>query len=170
MPCQRGSRVECRVERRADGQDRHIITGAPDSGLAKGDRRVICWHTVGLEGLDPVVQPLAFEHHGRVIAGQRRRHQPLGIMRRRRIDHAKSGHMRDERRPVLGMLRPVFRPGRYAEHHRQAQLAGRHRLPFGELVENLITGPADEIRIHQLDNRPPAGKRITDRRRYDRRL
>ena len=68
------------------------------------------------------------------------------------------------------MLRTVFGTHRNTKHHGKAKLACRHRLPFGKLIEDLVTGAADEVGIHQLDQCPPAGKRIAYRRRYNRRL
>ena len=68
------------------------------------------------------------------------------------------------------MLRAIFGPYRHTKNHRKAQLASRHRLPFCKLIENLVASAANEIGIHQFDERAASGKRVTDCRRDDGRL
>ena len=48
--------------------------------------------------------------------------------------------------------------------------AGRHGLPFGELVEDLVAGAAHEVGIHQLRHHPAALQGVSHRRAHDGRL
>ena len=60
------------------------------------------------------------------------------------------------------MLCAVLVANRYAQHHRHFQRARTHGLPFGELVEHLVTRAAQEIAVHQLGDRPSAHQRVAD--------
>ena len=65
-------------------------------------------------------------------------------------------------RPVLAVLGAVLRADRHAQHDGHLQQAAGHRLPLGELVEDLVAGPAHEVAVHQLDQRPAAFQRVAD--------
>jgi len=65
------------------------------------------------------------------------------------------------------VLGAVFRADGDAQHQRHGQDIGRHRLPLGHLVEDLVARPAHEIAVHQLGHDAPAGERIAHRRADD---
>ena len=70
--------------------------------------------------------------------------------------------------PVLGVLGAVLGADADAQHHRHLQQAAGHRLPLGELVEDLVAGAAHEVAVHQLDERPAALQGVADGRADDR--
>ena len=78
--------------------------------------------------------------------------------------------MRDQRRPVLRMLGAVLAADRAAQHDRKLELAGRHRLPLGHLIEDFVARAADEVGVHELDQGAAALERVADRGRHDRGL
>ena len=78
--------------------------------------------------------------------------------------------MRGERRPVLTVLCAVLGADGNTKHNRHFQNAGAHRLPFCNLIEDFIARAADEVGIHQLDNRASAAHRVADGRADDGRL
>ncbi len=54
------------------------------------------------------------------------------------------------------MLRAVLGADRDAQHQGHLQHAGRHGLPLGHLVEDLVAGAAHEVTVHQLGHDPAA--------------
>ena len=71
------------------------------------------------------------------------------------------------RGPVLGMLRAVFGADRDAQHHGHLQHAGRHGLPLGHLVEDLVAGAAHEVTVHQLGHDAAAAHGVAHARAHD---
>ena len=58
--------------------------------------------------------------------------------------------------PVLGVLGAVLAAHRQAQHHRHFKHSGTHGLPFGQLVEHLVPGAAQEVAVHELCHHPAA--------------
>ena len=84
-----------------------------------------------MELLAHVVDTLAFEENHRIGALQSRIHQTFGVVRSNREHHFQARDMGCQRRPVLRVLRAVFRPYRYADDYRHLQDVAAHGLPFG---------------------------------------
>ena len=78
--------------------------------------------------------------------------------------------MGDERAPVLGVLRAVLGAHRHAQDEGHLEQTGAHRLPLGHLVEDLVTGAAQEVAVHELDDRAATGHRVADAGAHDRGL
>ena len=76
----------------------------------------------------------------------------------------------DQGGEILRMLRAVLRADRHAQHHRHRQLAGGHRLPLRELVEDLVAGASHEVGIHQLGDDAAAFEGVADGGADDRRF
>ena len=163
-------RLNRRIKRRADRQDREVVSRALHVGRPERDLVVLLRHTARVEHLRRVVQALTFEKDHGVGPRERRRQHALCIVRRRRIDNLQAGDVRAERGPVLRVLRAVFCPDGHPKDHGHLQHAGRHRLPFRQLVEHLVPGAPYEIAVHELDQRMSAAHPASDRRADDRRL
>ena len=123
-----------------------------------------------MEQLALIINPLALKEHHRVCSDQCAVHQALGVIRRSRHHDLEAGDMRDQRRRILRMLCAVFGADRRSEHDRHAQRAAAHSLPLCHLVEDLISGTAEEIGEHQLNNRPAASHRVSHSGADDRAL
>ena len=143
-----------RVERRPEGDHGQVGAGALDRGEPELDLVVGLGHTGSLERLADVVELLALEEEHGIGAGKRGVHHPLGVIRRDRVDHLEAGDVIGERREVLRVLGTVFGADGDAHHHRQGQHSRGHRLPLRQLVEELVAGPAHEVGVHQLRDRP----------------
>ena len=139
------------VERGADGEDRQVAAVAAHGRLALGHFVVAFGHAAFDEQLADVVEALALEEDHRVGAAQGQVEHALGVVGRGREDDLEARDVGDQmRRPVLGVLGAVLGAHRDAQHQRHLQHAGRHGLPLGELVEDLVAGAAHEVAVHQL--------------------
>ena len=98
------------------------------------------------------VESLALEEEHRVRPIQGRGHHAFCVIRRCGEHHLQPGHMGSQAGPVLRMLCAVKCAYRNAQHHRHLNLACGHALPFGQLVEDLISRSAHKVCIHQLNH------------------
>ena len=76
----------------------------------------------------------------------------------------------DEGRPVLAVLGAVLVADRDADDEGHLEEAGRHRLPLGGLVEELVARAAHEIAVHELDDGAAAREGVAHARADDRSL
>ena len=127
-------------------------------------------NTSGLELLGLVVEQLGLEEHHRVGAAQRQVHHALGIVGGGRVVDLQTGHVRAQRRPVLGVLGAVLVADADADHERHLQQTRGHRLPFRGLVEDLVARTPQEVAVHQLHQRATPGEGVADTGTDDRGL
>ena len=80
--------------------------------------------------------------------------------------------MREQRLEALRVLAARRAPGAELRAHGQRHLRGAagHERQLGGLVEQLVEADADEVEVHQLDDRPHAGHRRADAEAHDRGL
>jgi len=75
--------------------------------------------------------------------------------------------MGDQCRPILRVLGAILVAHRHADHERHLEQPGRHCLPLRGLVEDLVTGAAQKVAVHQLDDRSTPGQGVADACAYD---
>ena len=137
----------------ADRADRHDVVG----------RR--------LRSLHAVEQPV-LDEHDRVRVLDRGAQQAVRVGRGRRHDDAQPGDVREQRLEALRVLAPRRAPGAELGAHGQRHLRGAagHERQLGGLVEQLVEADAEEVEVHELDDRAHAGHRGADAEADDRAL
>ena len=153
-------RLQRAVDHPRRRDDRHVAAGTADLRLPERHRVLAVGHVAVLERQQVVVQV-----DDRVVVADRRRHQALGVGRRRRDDDLEPGDAHEQRAQRSGVLaRPAggeAEPG--LEHERHRDLAAGHVAKAGALVDDLIHGDEHELGHVELDNGPEAGHRRADR-------
>ena len=112
------------------------------------------------------------EEEDRVVVADRGRHHPLHVGRERRRHDLEP---RDRHRPILdalGVLRAEARAAAVArlDHERQLHLAVRHVARLRDLVHDDVPADREEVRKHDLGDRPQARHRGAHRGAQDRLL
>ena len=105
------------------------------------------------------VERFLLEEDHRVRIADGRRQQALGVGRRRRRHHVEAGH---GHRPVLQALRVLgTETGAAAvggaDHERDRHLPVGHVARLGDLVRDHVPAGREEVREHDLRNRPESG-------------
>ena len=124
-----------------------------------------------LRSLHAVEQPV-LDEDDRVRVLDRGAQQPVGVGRRRRHDDGQPGDVREQRFEALRVLAARRAPGAELRPHGQRHLRGAagHERQLRGLVEQLVEADADEVEVHQLDDRAHARHRRADAEADDRAL
>ena len=102
----------------------------------------------------------------------RRPQQPVGVGGRRGHDDGEAGDVGQQRLEALRVLAARGAAGAELGAHRQAHLgrAAGHERQLGRLVEQLVQADAEEVEVHDLDDRAHARHGRSDGEPDDRRL
>ena len=141
------------VHHSGDRHEGHVGAGPYHGRLADG--KDVVSHR--LRALHAVEEPVLDEDHGiRVLDG--RPQEAIGIGRRRRHHDAQPRNVSQQRLQALGVLAARRSPCAELGPDRQRHLRGAtgHERHLCRLVEQLVEADADEIEIHQLDDRAHA--------------
>ena len=98
--------------------------------------------------------------------------QAVGVRRGGRHDHRQPGDVGEQRLKRLGVLAARGPPAAELrpDHQAHARLAAGHEPQLGGLVEYLVEADAEEVEVHQLDDRGHARHRAADREPHHRGL
>ena len=163
------SGVQRVMQCRTPAHERDVAAFAHDRGTADVERVAFLrhMHDRARHRAEPAhaLQRLVEHEHHRVVVGDRREHQALGVVRVRRHHHLETRHVREARVQALRMLAgiAVTAADRGHQHHRAAHAAaGEVRLLGGEVVDR-VEAHAEEVDEHQLHDRPHPRCREADR-------
>ena len=145
----------------AVGDHRQVVAGAAQRRLADRHRRRRRLAEHLLDARIAVERDVLVVEH-RIGIGDRRRHQPARVFRRRRHDDLQARRAVEPRLGVLAVIRPgVAQPApRHAHHHRH--LAAPPVADLGGVVHQLVEAGGDEVVELHLADRPLAGQRRAD--------
>ena len=106
-----------------------------------------------------IVEHAVLEKDHRVVVADGGCHQALGIGRRRRHHDFQAGNVNRPGMQALRMLRSEIAADADGRAHdqRHAELAGRHVIDLGRLIDQLVHDQRDEIAEHHLEHRPLPG-------------
>ena len=150
------------IQHRAHGQDGDVLAGALHIGLAEGNLIVLRRNAALMELLADVVDALGLEEHDRVGAHQSGGHQALRIVGGGREGDLQARDVGGQAGPVLRVLCAVLGADGHAQGHGHLDDVGGHGLPLRHLVEHFVTGAAQEVAVHQFDQRTAAGHGVAD--------
>jgi hypothetical protein len=124
-----------------------------------------------LRALHAVEQPV-LDEDDRVRVLDRGAQQAVGVGRRRRHDDGQARDVREQRFEALRVLASRRAAGAELGAHGQRHLRGAagHERQLRGLVEQLVEAHAEEVEVHQLDDRAHAGHRGADAEPDDRAL
>ena len=160
-----GERLGCvnrAVERCADGKDGEILAIADLIDCAGCPLIFFGGNAALVELFALAIDTLGLKDDAGIGAVQSRLHNALGLIRSSREEDLQAGDVRDDGDPVLRMLRAVLCTDGHTQDHRHLENTGRHSLPLGHLVEDLVTCTAKEVAVHQLDDRAAAAHAVAD--------
>ena len=122
-----------------------------------------------LRALHAVEQPV-LDEDDRVRVLDRGPQQAVGVGRRRRHDDGQAGDVREQRLEALRVLAARRAAGAELRAHGQRHLRGAagHERQLRGLVEQLVEADAEEVEVHQLDDRAHARHRRADAEAHDR--
>ncbi len=155
-------RVHGLVERGAKGHQGQVFAGLAHDGFPFRSFVEAFGNTRLFEQLADVVEALALKEDHGVGPAQGEVQHSLRVGGSRGKVGLESGNVRHERRPVLRMLGPIFGSHSDSQNQRHLEKAGRHGLPLGHLVEDLVAGAAHKVAVHQLDHGAAAAKSVPD--------
>ena len=154
--------VDCAVQRRADGEDGQILAVADLVDSAGCPFILFRGNAALVEFFALAVDTLGLEDDAGIGAVQSRLHDTLGLVWGGREEDLQAGDVGDDGDPVLRVLRAVLGTDGHTQDHRHLQDTGRHGLPLGHLVEDLVACTAKEVAVHELDDCAAAAHAVTD--------
>ncbi len=149
------------VENGAERDEREVGSFNANRRLALFGFVVPFRNAVFFEQFAHAIGLLRFEEDDGVGSCQREVEHAFGVACGGWIINFQPRNMGDHGSPVLRMLRTVFVPDGNTKHERHFQNPSGHRLPFGNLVKDLITGTAHKVAVHQLDTDASAAQRVS---------
>ena len=133
-------------------------TGPHDLGRAEWNEII---HVPGRDRANGLVKISSFDNKHRIVASDRRVHQPDVIEGRAGGNDAPPGKQREHTARIHGMLRAITVGGgdAAADDDGNREITAKHVANLAHLVEELVRRNPAEIRIHELDNRTQPGQR-----------